>query len=62
MKRKFGIDLIRCIAIFFVVSVHFFINTKFYRSDTTSPYLIPLFIIRNLFFTCVPLFLLLTGY
>lgn len=62
MKRKFGLDLIRSIAVFFVVSVHFYINTKFYRADTTNPYFIPLFIARNLFFTCVPLFLLLTGY
>ena len=30
MKRLYGIDLIKSLAIFFVISVHFFLNSGYY--------------------------------
>lgn len=30
-KRNINIDLIKCVAIFSVISVHFFLNTEFYK-------------------------------
>lgn len=63
MKRSEGIDIIKVLATFFVVAVHFFLNTGYYS--------INLVLGRNLFFQtffrwffviCVPLFLIITGY
>lgn len=61
-KRFFGLDLIRCLAVFFVISVHSFIYQEFYSMPLDSKGKLILLIFRSLFFTCVPLFLLLTGY
>lgn len=61
-KRNINLDIIRTIAIFFVISVHFFLNTPFYTKILHSRIDIVLLFIRYIFFTCVPLFLLLTGY
>ncbi len=61
-QRVLGLDMLRSFAAFFVLSVHFFGNTKF----STSPlYGRNMFIQLNLrwfFYMAVPLFLLLTGY
>ena len=62
MKRKTSLDLIRSLAIFFVLSVHFFLNSNFYTKPIGGIDYLPLLFFRTLFFTCVPLFLLLTGY
>lgn len=61
-KRVFGLDLVRAIAVLFVISVHFFLNIGFYDKDTYGTVLFGQSILRWLFFTCVPLFLILTGY
>ena len=60
--RLFGIDIIRVLAVFFVISVHFFMYQNYYSFalDTFGKFLLTFF--RNLFYICVPLFLLLTGY
>ena len=35
-KRDIGIDIVKTIAIFSVVGVHFFLNTRFYRVDLNN--------------------------
>ncbi|MCX4268718.1 MAG: acyltransferase family protein [Lachnospiraceae bacterium] len=61
-KRYIGIDIIKTIAIFFVISVHFFLNTNFYTTSLAGEVMYLQLTARWLFFTCVPLFLLSTGY
>ncbi len=61
-KRNLNADLIRCIAVFSVISVHFLLNSGFYRETVQG---LPVWIMclhRSFFMTCVPMFLLLTGY
>lgn len=60
--RIVGLDIIRSCAIFFVISVHFFLNSNFYQTALTGPGMFVLSCFRWLFFTCIALFLLLTGY
>lgn len=60
--RVFGLDLIRCLAAFFVISVHFFLNSGYYNTPLEGKRMFVLAIIRWLTFTCVPLFLILTGF
>ena len=62
-KRVAGLDLIRSCAIFFVMADHFFVlYTPFWeaRFDSVSMFLQAFAL--QLFYTSVPLFLLLTGY
>ncbi len=62
MKRSFGLDLIRSIAVLFVIIVHVFLNTGFYGNRMDNNIINLFLFLRNLSFVCVPLFLLLTGY
>lgn len=62
MKRKTGLDLIRTFAIMFVVGVHFFYHTEFYRVPVVGKNMIIQVALRWLFTICVPLFIMLTGY
>ena len=62
MQRVGGLDLIRAIAITFVLAVHFLMNTAFYVTPLAGPSMFIQTALRWLFLTCVPLFLLLTGY
>lgn len=62
MKRIFGLDLIRFLAIFSVISVHFFLNNGFYSFPVKGGRMFISINLRWLFFSGVPLFLLLTGY
>ena len=61
-RREFGLDLIRAIAVIFVISVHFYYNNGFYfqKMEGLSMWLAGSS--RWLFYTCVPLFMLITGY
>lgn len=62
-QRIIGIDVIKVVAVFFVISVHFFLRTNFYDQDLTSGE--NLFIqsfLRWIFYICVPLFVVATGY
>ena len=61
-KRILGLDIVRCFAILFVPSVHFFGRTKFYSTPVTGVNMGFQLCLRWLFFICVPLFMLLTGY
>ena len=61
-NRVIGLDIVRCIAIIFVLSVHFFAYTSFYSTPLVGKKMIILLFFRWLFYCCVPLFLVLTGY
>ena len=61
-KRNTNLDLIRTVAVFNVIGVHFFLNSGFYAEQILGKEMLILCICRSLFMTCVPLFLLLSGY
>ena len=61
-KRDIGIDIVKTIAILSVVGVHFFLNTKFYRVDLNNTNLFIQTIIQQICLTCIPLFVMSTGY
>lgn len=61
-SRSVGLDLIRCLAILFVIGAHFFIHTDFNKSIFNSPSMFVQGMISTLILTNVPLFLMLTGF
>lgn len=61
-KRNPNLDLIRCIAVFCVIAVHFFKNTGYYKLPLVGGQMFFIEYMRTTFMVCVPLFLLLTGY
>lgn len=62
MKRIAGIDIVKSLAALFVVSVHFLLNTNFYSMKLSGFGMVLLTAARHFLLTCVPLFLLATGY
>ncbi len=60
--RNTGLDVIRCVALFCVVALHFFVNTGFYKETVAGSNMLIMTIMRNSFLICVPLFMMLTGY
>jgi len=61
-KRETGLDIVRFLAILFVVSVHFFLNTKFYETPIAGESMYFQVFLQAIFMSCIPLFLMLTGY
>ena len=61
VKRNINIDLIKCIAVYSVISVHFLANISFYHMYITKG-AYPAIVFRSMFMICVPLFLITTGY
>lgn len=61
-QRNINLDLIRCVAVIFVLSVHFYLKLGFYDTSCVGKRMWVLCLLRTLFITCVPLFLMLTGY
>ena len=61
-ERDIKLDLIRSLAIIFVISVHSLGNSGFYNQPINGVSMFLSEVLRCLFITCVPLFLLLTGY
>lgn len=64
-KRDFGLDLVKVIAMVFVLSIHFFLyNGHFYNyiigSGESAGFIIAA-MARDLCYTCVPLFLMVSG-
>lgn len=61
-SRDTSLDIIRIVAAFTVLSVHFFLHNGFYSQIVEG---VPMYIaclMRTLFSVCVPLFMILTGY
>lgn len=61
-QRSYGLDVVRAVAGTLVLAVHFFMNTGFYMGPIAGGSMQLACIVRMLCMTCVPLFLLLTGY
>lgn len=61
-QRDIGLDVIRCLALFCVIGVHFFLLNDFYGQIIAGKFMFAAVLVRNAFMICVPLFLLLTGY
>lgn len=61
-KRVIGLDIVRTSAILCVLSIHFFLNTDFYKTPVLGKGMYLQVFMRMIFIMCVPLFLLLTGY
>ena len=61
-KRKDGLDVIRILATIFVFTVHFFLKTNYYNVSLDGISLKLQSIIRNFCMSCVPLFIMLTGF
>lgn len=61
-NRSLNCDILRIMAFLFVLAVHSLSYIGFYSETTTGPTMLILNIVRCLFITCVPLFLVLTGY
>lgn len=61
-KRESGLDLVRAVACFFVVAVHFYLNCGYYNEPMVGIKMFIMSIARWLFMTSVPLFFMLTGY
>lgn len=62
LLRQSGLDIIKALAVFFVLAVHFFYNTHFYRTPLAGTDMGLQTFMRMTFLMCVPLFLILTGY
>lgn len=61
-KRNLNADLIRCAAVYSVISVHFLLNAKFYGQPVVGFDMYFMCLMRACFMVCVPLFMILTGY
>ena len=61
-NRLYNLDIIRILAFILLVSVHFFLNTGFYTTTPTGIRFDIAVIFRNLSMSCIPLFLIITGY
>lgn len=64
-RRNSSLDIIRIVAAFTVLSVHFFLHNGFYGETVSidkGPQMFIMVQMRVLFGVCVPLFMILTGY
>lgn len=61
-ERNVGLDVVRCVAILLVIFQHFLLYSDFYNVELNSMGMYFLSCFRWLTLTCVPLFIVLTGY
>lgn len=61
-NRNSAMDIIRIVAAFTVLSVHFFLHNGFYSQIVEGAPMYIMVLMRTLFSVCVPLFMILTGY
>ena len=61
-KRNPAADIIRCFALFCVISVHFFKNNGYYDFTMSGGRMYIMTLMRSFFIICVPLFLILSGF
>ncbi len=57
-----GIDIVKILAVFLVVCIHFFLYSGFYYTPINDTSYYPLIAFRWISYTCVPLFMISTGY
>lgn len=62
ITRNYSLDLVRIMALFSVISVHFFLNSGYYNQSMLGKRMYLMTVMRTFFMVCVPLFLVLTGY
>ena len=60
--RNPSMDLIRCLALLLVNSVHFFLFTGFYQEPLTGKRVLLMAVMRTACMVCVPLFMILSGF
>lgn len=60
-NRNINIDIMKSLALFFVIGVHFFLYIGFYELNYNF-FVFFFIIIRNIMLTCVPLFIITTGF
>ena len=60
--RNSAMDIIRIVAVFTVISVHFFLHNGFYSQTVKGTEMYIMVLMRTFFSVCVPLFIILTGY
>lgn len=61
-RRLTGPDIVRTVAAFFMVSVHFFVECGYYGTVLDTPVMFIMTAGRWLFMSCVPLYMMLTGF
>lgn len=61
-KRDLNLDLIRAVAVFFTVGMHFMDNSGIYDLEIRGALPVLTAMLRMLFTACVPMFLMLTGW
>ena len=61
-RRNSALDITRIVALFSVISVHFFLNNGFYSEPMFGKRMLVMTVMRSAFMICVPLFIMLTGY
>ena len=61
-SRNSAMDIIRIVAVFTVLSVHFFLHNGFYSQIVEGVEMYIMVTMRTLFSVCVPMFIVLTGY
>ena len=61
-QRSINCDILRILALLFVICVHTLLYTDFYSTTTEGPTMLVLNILRCLFMACVPIFIILSGY
>lgn len=61
-KKNVNLDIIRSVAVFCVLSVHFFMGYGFYEETIVGTKMYFATVVRTSFAICVPLFMLLTGF
>jgi len=61
-QKNVNIDIIRCVALCFVISIHFIGQIEFHEVIFHGMDTLFASCIKNIFMQCVPLFLLITGY
>ena len=61
-KRDSSLDLIRIVAFFSVICVHFFMNNGYYVQPVLGKRMYVMTVLRAFFMDCVPMFLILSGF
>ena len=62
MYRDYNIDIIKALAIVFVISIHSLFHVGFYETAMSGMPMLILTVLRTYWVTCVPLFLIATGW